>query len=165
MGPEATLFYLETPSNAQELAEDIARIALNQFKEKLNEKETSLKYNTCFLKCSFKEHPHGSLQYCPNLIQKPPTEIKDLIAKMNICKFCLTPGHSSNRCPLKKFRCATCSMHGEDLTIVKTHLSWNCNRHPGLIELHATSLELSEKTTTAKVLRTTTNTHTHIHTD
>ena len=27
--PEATLFYLETPSNAQELAEDIARIALN----------------------------------------------------------------------------------------------------------------------------------------
>ena len=76
---------------------------------------------------------------------------------MNICKFCLTPGHSSNRCPLKKFGCATCSRHGEDLTIVKTHLSWNCNRHPGLIELHATTLELSKKTTTAKVLRTTTN--------
>ena len=75
---------------------------------------------------------------------------------MNICNFCLTPGHISNRCPLKKFGCATCSRHGEDLTIVKTHLSWNCNRHPGLIELHATTLELSKKTTTAKVLRTTT---------
>ena len=32
--PEATLFYLETPSNARELAEDIARIALKQLKEK-----------------------------------------------------------------------------------------------------------------------------------
>ena len=59
--------------------------------------------------------------------------------------------------PTKKFGCATCSRHEEDLTIVKKHLSWNCNRHPGLIELHATTLELSKKTTTAKVLRTTTN--------
>ena len=59
--PEATLFYLETPNNARELAEDIARIALNQFKEKIKEKKTSLKYRTCNLKCSLKEHPHGSL--------------------------------------------------------------------------------------------------------
>ena len=59
--PEATLFYLETPSNARELAEDIARIALNQFKEKLKEKKTSLKYKKCNLKCSLKEHPYGSL--------------------------------------------------------------------------------------------------------
>ena len=36
--PEATLFYLETPSNARELAEEIAKIALNQLKEKLNDK-------------------------------------------------------------------------------------------------------------------------------
>ena len=97
------------------------------------------------------------MRYCPTVIQKTPEEIKDIIAKINVCNFCLTPGHISNRCPLKKFGCATCSRHGEDLTIVKTHLSWNCNRHPGLIELHATTLELSKKTTTAKVLRTTTN--------
>ena len=142
--PEATLFYLETPSNARELAEDIARLALNHFKTKLNEKGTSLKYKTCFLKCSFKEHPHGSLRYCPNLIQKTPKETKDLIAKMNICNYCLTPGHITNRCPLKKFGCATCYRYGEDLTIVKTHLSWNCNRHPGLVELHATTLELKK---------------------
>merc|ERR1711954_215543 len=37
--PEATLFYLETPSNARELAEEIAKIALNQLKEKLNKKK------------------------------------------------------------------------------------------------------------------------------
>ena len=59
--PEATLFYLETPRNARELAEDIARIALNQLKEKLKEKKTSLKYKKCNLKCSLKEHPYGSL--------------------------------------------------------------------------------------------------------
>ena len=35
--PEATFFYLETPSNARELAEEIAKIALNQLKEKLND--------------------------------------------------------------------------------------------------------------------------------
>ena len=76
---------------------------------------------------------------------------------MNICNYCLTPGHITNRCPLKKFGCATCSRYGEDLKIVKTHLSWNCNRHPGLVELHATTLELNKKMTTAKVLRTITN--------
>ena len=59
--PEATLFYLETPSNAWELAGEIAKIALNQLKEKLNEKKTSLTYKTCNLKCSLKEHPYGSL--------------------------------------------------------------------------------------------------------
>ena len=57
--------------------------------------------------------------------------------------------------PLRRFGCATCSRHGVDLTIVKTHLSWNCNRHPGLVELHITAVELSRKTITAKVLRTT----------
>merc|ERR1711954_601309 len=36
---EATLFYLETPSNARELAGEIAKIALNQLKEKLNKKK------------------------------------------------------------------------------------------------------------------------------
>ena len=142
--PEATLFYLETPSNARELAEEIAKIALNQLKEKLNEKKTSLKYKKCNLKCSLKEHPYGSLRYCPTAIQKTPKETKDLIAKMNICNYCLTPGHITNRCPLKKFGCATCSRYGEDLKIVKTHLSWNCNRHPGLVELHATTLELKK---------------------
>merc|ERR1711954_46326 len=40
--PEATLFYLETPSNARELAEDIAKIALNQLKGKLKEKKQAL---------------------------------------------------------------------------------------------------------------------------
>ena len=32
--PEANIFFLETPSNAKELAEDIARISLKQLKEK-----------------------------------------------------------------------------------------------------------------------------------
>ena len=55
-----------------------------------------------------------------------------------------------------------CSKYGENLTIVKTHLSWNCNRHPGLVELHTTMLELrKKKTTTAKVLRTTTDQEDH----
>ena len=36
--PEAPLFYSETPSNAKELAEDVARIALKQLKEKLKQK-------------------------------------------------------------------------------------------------------------------------------
>ena len=81
---------------------------------------------------------------------------------MSICNYCLTPGHITNRCPLKKFGCATCSRYGEDLTIVRTHLSWNCNRHPGLVELHTTMLELrKKKTTTAKVLRTTTDQENH----
>merc|ERR1712081_62020 len=94
-------------------------------------------------------------------IQKTPKETKDLRAKMNICNYCLTPGHITNRCPLKKFGCATCSRYGEDKKIVKTHLSWNCNRHPGLVELHATTLELKKITTTAKVLRTTTDQEDH----
>ena len=52
--------------------------------------------------------------------------------------------------------------YGEDLTIVRTHLSWNCNRHPGLVELHTTMLELRKrKTATAKVLRTTTDQENH----
>merc|ERR1711954_56123 len=72
-----------------------------------------------------------------------------------------TQGHITNRCPLKKFGCATCSRYGEDLKIVKTHLSWNCNRHLGLVELHATTLELKKMTTTAKVLRTTTDQEDH----
>merc|ERR1712082_352919 len=70
--PEATLFYLETPSNARELAEAIAKIALNQLKEKIKEKKTSLKYKKCNLKCSLKEHPYGSLRYCSTVIQKTP---------------------------------------------------------------------------------------------
>merc|ERR1711954_204808 len=100
---EATLFYLETPSNAQEMAEDIAKIVHNQLKEKLKEKKISPKYKKCNLKCSLKEHPYGSLRYCPTAIQKTPKETKDLIAKMNICNYCLTPGYITNRCPLKKF--------------------------------------------------------------
>ena len=31
--PEANIFYLETPSNARELAKDVARMALKQLKE------------------------------------------------------------------------------------------------------------------------------------
>ena len=42
-----------------------------------------------------------------------------------------------------------------DISVVKTHLSWNCNHYPGLVELHITVVELSKKPNTVKVLRTT----------
>ena len=41
--PEATLFYLETPSNARELAEEIAKIALKQLKDHCNIAPTQYK--------------------------------------------------------------------------------------------------------------------------
>ena len=37
---EDTLFYLETPINARELAEGVAKIALKQLKEKFLKKKT-----------------------------------------------------------------------------------------------------------------------------
>ena len=56
------------------------------------------------------------------------------------------------KCPLQRFGWATCSRKGEDITVVKTHLSW----HPGLIEFHETMLGLSKTNNIAKVLQTTT---------
>ena len=107
--PEATIFHLETPSNVRELAEDIARMALKQLKENHKGSKLEIKYKYCDLDCSLKNHPHGSLRYCPTVLQKTPKEIMDLVAIMSVCNLCLTPGHTSKKCPFRKFGCATCS--------------------------------------------------------